>query len=122
MGIIPAVVLFGSRIISHAQSNYYLDYTASWSGNNCTTTTTPNPLTASSFFADAAVFLKNGSGVTIASGSDYQSTQLLPATASASKSGVKSALVVNYLSSQPNSGGTSYGYEKDRRKSLACIE
>jgi hypothetical protein len=110
-GIIMASVLLGSVIVSHAQSNYYFDYTASWSGNTCTTTTTPNPLTASNLYSNAAVFLKDGSGITIASGSHFQSTQLYPATASATKSGVKSAQVINYLSSQSNSGGTSYGYE-----------
>lgn len=111
LGIIPAVVLFGSMIVSHAQSNTYLDYTVSWSGNTCTTTTTPNPLTASSFYAYAAIFLYDSSGVVIASSSDAQSTPLYPATASASKFGVKSARAINYVTSQPNGGGTSYGYE-----------
>lgn len=112
-GIIMASVLLGSGIVSHAQSNYYHDFATSWSGNKCTTTTTPNPLTASSLYANAAVFLKDGSGATIASGSHYQSTQLLAASANATKFGVKSAQVINYLSSQPNSGGTSYGYENN---------
>jgi len=110
-GIIMSFVLLGSVIVSHAQSNYYLDYDAYWSGYKCTTNTTPNPNTASSYYANATVFLKDGNNVTIASGSNYQSTQLLSASANATKFGVKKALVVNYLSSQPNSGGTSYGYE-----------
>ena len=108
--LLVTVFLFGT-IVSSAQSNSYLDYYASWSVNKCTTTTRPNPLTGYNYYANAVVFEYDSSGSVIDSNSDYQTTQLLSATASASKSGVKTARVVNYLSTGASSSGTSYGYE-----------